>query len=68
MSDLASDPPMEGRFLSEHRSICLNTLMDTEMTGFNHAYERNSLLDRRRIDTAHAEIPSGRVDTADDFL
>ena len=54
--------------MSEHRSICLNTLMGTDMTGFSHAYERNSLLGRRRIDTAHAEIPCGRVDTADDFL
>ena len=54
--------------MSEHRSICLNTLMGTEMTGFSHAYERNFLLGRRRIDTAYAEIPCGRVDTADDFL
>ena len=54
--------------MSEHRSICLNTLMGTEMTGFSHAYERNSLLDRRRIDTAHAEISCCRSDTVDDFL
>ena len=59
---------MEGRIMSEHRSICLNTLMGTEMTGFSHAYERNFLLGRRRIDTAYAEITCGGSDTADDFL
>ena len=62
------DPPKEGRILSEHRSICLNTLMGTEMTGFSHAYERIFLLGRRRIDTANAEIPCGWSDFTDDFL
>ena len=54
--------------MSEHRSICLNTLIGTEMTGFSHAYERNSLLGRRQIDTAYAEIPCSRSHTTDDFL
>ncbi len=54
--------------MSEHRSICLNTLIGPEMTGFSHVYERIFHLGRRRIDTSTSEIPCDWVDFTDDFF
>ena len=54
--------------MSERRSICLNTLMGTEITGFSHVYARISLHRRLQNPSANAAIPSIESDITDDFL